>query len=74
MLFIIQRAFHTFCDFCPFNKKYFFAEFVAAVPDRGAVYVEIAGDFAVPHLAEIAVENGFFAFGQAHFADDFVRL
>lgn len=44
------------------------------VPDRGAVYVEIAGDFAVPHLAEIAVENGFFAFGQAHFADDFVRL
>ena len=55
-------------------SKVFFAEFVAAVPDRGAVYVEIAGDFAVPHLAEIAVENGFFAFGQAHFADDFVRL
>ena len=26
----------------------FFAEFVAAVPDRGAVYVEIAGNFAVP--------------------------
>ena len=44
------------------------------VPDRGAVYVEIACNFAVPHLAEIAVENGFFAFGQAHFADDFVRL
>lgn len=27
----------------------FFADFVAAVPDRGAVYVEIAGDFAVSH-------------------------
>ena len=26
------------------------------------------------HSAEIAVEDGFFAFGQAHFADDFVRL
>lgn len=45
----------------------FFAEFVAAVPDRGAVYIEIAGDFAVPHSAEITVEDGFFAFGQVHF-------
>lgn len=33
----------------------FYAEFVATVPDRGAVYIEIAGNFAVSHSAEIAV-------------------
>lgn len=52
----------------------FYAEFVAAVSDRGAVYVEIAGDFAMSHTTEITVEDGFFTFGQVHFADDFVRL
>ena len=51
-----------------------FAEFIATVPDRGAVYIEIAGDFAMSHTTEITVEDGFFTFGQVHFADDFVRL